>query len=272
MQLSQALVRERLDRRRDRKADEADAGDPFVGDHAAQPAAQERAADRADAVGAEQDAVEQRAALDDVARHQRQQRQRRDRRDAEDEAAQQHLLDVGRHGDVAQPRRDGEAERLARQRRGRRLRLPAKQHDDQRDVADGVGREGRRRAGRRDDRAADRRADAARQVEAHRVQRHRRRHVRARHHVADGRLPGRVVERRAAADQEGEGEEQPGRHDVGIGGKRQRHRDDEHEALRDQHDRAAVEIVGKRSRHQREQHDRQGGRGLHQRDEIGRLS
>ena len=47
-------------------------------------------------------------------------------------------------------------------------------------------------------------------------------------------------------------------------------RNDQHEALRDQHHLAPVETVGDRAGDQRKQHDRQRGRGLHQRDHVGR--
>ena len=118
--------------------------------------------------------------------------------------------------------------------------------------------------------AADRRADAAGEVEADAVQRHRRRQVGARHHVADRGLPGRVVERDAAADEEGEAEQRPWRQHPHPGGDGQRDRDREHEALGDQHHPAAVEAVGDRAGGEREDHDRQRGRGLHQRHHVGR--
>ncbi len=158
----------------------------------------------ADAECGEHQAIDQRPPAEQLLGHQRHQCHQPTRAGAEYGAAQQHRPDGRRHRHVADTGRHGDAERLARMLARGAIRAPAGEHHDQRDIAHGIDRECRGRARRRDDRAADRRADAARHVEAQAVERDRARQFRARHHVADRCLPGRRVEGRAAADQEGE--------------------------------------------------------------------
>src|SRR3546814_7959958 len=70
--------------------------------------------------------------------------------------------------------------------------------------------------------------------------------------LADRAWPGGAVEGVAAADQEGEDEQQPRRHHVEKGDEAQPRRRDEQEPLRaDQHP-PAIELVGDRARQQRE--------------------
>ena len=96
-------------------------------------------------------------------------------------------------------------------------RLPPRQDHDQSEIADCIHRKGREGTDRRDDEATERRADAAGDVEAHAVEGDRSRQVGARYHLAHQRLPGGSVEGGAAADQEGEGKQEPGRYQAEIG-------------------------------------------------------
>ena len=75
-----------------------------------------------------------------------------------------------------------------------------------------------------------------------------------------------AFQRGAATDHESEDQKKPRRQHAQRSAYRQRNRDDEHRALRRQHQPAAVDIVGQRSREQRQQHDRQCIGGLHERD------
>lgn len=231
---------------------------------APQPTARQRAAHRADPEGAEQQSVGQRPPRHEVARDQR--HQGRDGRSARPEhrPAQQNGPEARRHRDVAQPVGHRERDALAGQGARARLGPPAPKHRDEGQVAPGVGREGAGRAGGRHDRAADRGPHRARCVEAHQVQRDRPRQGRTRDHVPHRRLPGGVVEGGAAADREGEAQQQPRRQHPSPGAGREPGQDGEHKDLRAQHDDAPVEVVRHRPREQRQHHDRQHGGGLHQ--------
>ncbi|MCY1292764.1 hypothetical protein D9M70_420040 [compost metagenome] len=227
------------------KTCEGDAHDRLARQLLPQSRAEQRPADRAETEGAEHQAVGERPALNEVASDERQECEDRACRKTEEKTAQQNLADVGRHRDIAQARGYGAAERLARQGVRRHLPPPAHQRKEDREIAERIGEEGGGSPRRGDDRAADRRADAAGDVEAHAVERDCRRQVVARDHVADRGLPGWVVERCAAADEEGEEQEQPGRDQSDIGADGQKRRDGEHETLRHQHDPPPIEIIGK---------------------------
>ncbi len=147
-------------------------------------------------------------------------------------------------------------------------------YDDQPDIAERVDERTRTAAPAvADDRC--RRSPGRRcacQVEADAVQRDRGRQRRPRHHVADRCLPGRLVERRAAADQEGEGQQQPRRHHAP--GKAQTASATETTSMKA----CAVSITMRRSKLSAmapapaaKQHDRQRDRRLHQRDHVGRV-
>jgi len=85
----------------------------------------------------------------------------------------------------------------------------AHQHDDDEDVAESIDGKGRRHAEDGDDQAADPRPRGARDVPADAGQHQGAGQLRPRQDVDDGGLVGRVAQRRAAVEREGEAEQQP---------------------------------------------------------------
>ncbi len=216
-------------------------------------------------VTAEQQAVEQRPAARQVARHQRQHRQHHDGAEAEDEAAQHHLFDVRRHGDVAEARRHGGPSVSGGSVLGTMSRFQRAMTRISGQIAQHIDREGGSRAGGGDDDAANRRPDAAGQVEVDAVRHHRCGEQGARHHIADGGLPGRIVERRAAADEEmAKTNSSQGLRHVQANRRPPAGWIPPTSAVGREHHPAAVEIVGDGAGGKRADHDRQSGRRLDQ--------
>src|SRR5690606_27927937 len=116
----------------EREPREAGANDLLALELFANPGIEEGAGNTADAKGAEHDAVGERSALENIARDDRQERQDRPRRDTEQEAAEQDLLEVGRHRHIPEASGDRAPQRFARERVLRIFGLPAQENVDQR--------------------------------------------------------------------------------------------------------------------------------------------
>ena len=192
--------------------------------------------------------------------------------DAEHEPSQQHGANRRRQARVPQPRAHREQHRSpAAGAVPASVRFHETSMIEQPDIRERVHQERRRCTGDRDDHAADGRPRRARQVVGHRVERDRRRDVLARHLLAHRRLPRRPVQRRAAADQERQREQRPGR-DVPA----------DRPSPPARRKRASIAVcamimivapvpdVRERARRQRQQHDRQRRRRLHQRHVVRR--
>ncbi len=254
-----------------RIARECAANEPFDPEKPPHPRTHQGARDRADAERSEKKAVGQRASMHEIARYQRHQGGHGDRRETEGEAAQEDGPDRGRHRHISNSGAHRVAQRFRWESAWGTDRSPAEQDRDQRQIADGVDRECRGGSRRCDDRATDGRSETSGDIEPHAVERNRRREIGTRHHLADGGLPGRTVQCRAATDQEGECQQRKGRDEVEIRRCSQPDRDHEQEKLGRQHDFAPVVIIGDRTGCEREHHDGQRRGGLHQSDHIGRI-
>ena len=176
----------------------------------AQGVDQEGAEQGADAEGTQQQAIDHRAAAQPVAGDQRQEGEPGGGGDAEHGGPGQDTAQCGRLADIAQAGGDGTAQALARQVVLGQLAAPEQQHGHQRQGGDAVEQEGRLGAEAGDHRPTHGGAERAGEVEADGVERDRGGQLLARHQLAHHRLPGRAVERRTGADQEGE-QEQHGR-------------------------------------------------------------
>ena len=231
---------------------------------------QEGAQQRADAERAEQQAIGHRPAAQPIARDQRQQGQCRRGGDAEHRGTEQDRPDRRGLADIAQAGDQGAAQPLARQLVLGQLAAPEQQHGDQRQGGEAVEQERRLGAVGGDHRTAHRRPEGAGEVEADRVQRHRRRQLAARHDLAHHRLPGRPVERRAGADQEGEQQQARRREQAGGPDRGEAERRRGHPQLRHQQHPAPVPEIGHDAGEQREQEDRRQDRGLDQGHHVRR--
>ncbi|KAG1530753.1 hypothetical protein G6F50_017108 [Rhizopus delemar] len=129
-------------------------------------AASTRPSDRAHADGAQQEAVEARAAPQHAARHQRQQRPHRACEDEEDRRAQQHHMQVAAGARKAHAGAEGAKELFGQAVVHLLGPFPPQQRGDDEHVAEHIRAVGRRRAESRQQQAAHGRSHGARDIDA----------------------------------------------------------------------------------------------------------
>ena len=232
--------------------------------------AQQRARHRADRHDRRQQAISARVGMEDADRHGRDEDREVQAEGPDQEQHDQDRLEVRASPHIAEPL--GEAS-LGAVRPGVRVKLGDAQEregDQHRDEGGAVDQEGPAGADRGDDHAGDGRADHPRGVERGRVERHRIVQVVIADQFRDEGLTHRRIERRRAAEQEGEDVDVPELDDAGDGEDPQRQGESAHRRLRGDQELALIEMVGGEARPWQQQqlrpelqrHDQADGRSV----------